>query len=144
MGGLDAFYWCQIFAQCSVVVVKTQDCLVCIEATTSSQRNNLIKLTHYDETKKRAHDSQVVKAQIKMHECSGWYEPLLVPHTTLLEISRRGPYDYIHDENVLYVFLGKTIKKSSSPEICSQSPLVLVCNIRDIDLTNVVKIMILG
>ena len=29
----------------------------------SSQRNNQIKLTHYDETKKRAHDSELVKAK---------------------------------------------------------------------------------
>ena len=27
------------------------------------QRNNLIKLPHYDETKKRAHDSQVVRGK---------------------------------------------------------------------------------
>ena len=29
----------------------------------SSWRNNLIKLIHYDETKKRAHDSQIVRAK---------------------------------------------------------------------------------
>ena len=29
----------------------------------SSQRNNRIKLTHYDETKKMAHDSQIVRAK---------------------------------------------------------------------------------
>ena len=29
----------------------------------SSWRNTLIKLTHYDETKKRAHDSQIVRAK---------------------------------------------------------------------------------
>ena len=29
----------------------------------SSWRNNQIKLTHYDETKKRAHDSQIVRAK---------------------------------------------------------------------------------
>ena len=34
----------------------------------SSQRNNLIKLTLYDETKKRAHDSQIVRAK----ENSSW------------------------------------------------------------------------
>ena len=28
-----------------------------------SQRNNQIKLTHYDDTKKRAHDSQIVRAK---------------------------------------------------------------------------------
>ena len=29
----------------------------------SSWGNNVIKLTHYDETKKRAHDSQIVRAK---------------------------------------------------------------------------------
>ena len=29
----------------------------------SSWRNNQIKLTHYDETKKMAHDSQIVRAK---------------------------------------------------------------------------------
>ena len=29
----------------------------------SSYRNNIIKLTHYDETEKRAHDSQIVRAK---------------------------------------------------------------------------------
>ena len=29
----------------------------------SSWRNNLIKLTHYDETEKMAHDSQIVRAK---------------------------------------------------------------------------------
>ena len=28
-----------------------------------SQSNNLIKVTHYDETKKRGHDSQMVRAE---------------------------------------------------------------------------------
>ena len=32
----------------------------------SSQRNNLIKLTHYDETKKRSHDSQIVRAEVNL------------------------------------------------------------------------------
>ena len=31
--------------------------------TNATQNNNLIKLTHYDETKKRAHDSQVIRAE---------------------------------------------------------------------------------
>ena len=35
---------------------------VCI-GSVSSQRNNQIKLKHYDETKKRAHGSQIVRAQ---------------------------------------------------------------------------------
>ena len=29
----------------------------------SSKRNNQIKLTHYDETKKKAHDSQIARAK---------------------------------------------------------------------------------
>ena len=29
----------------------------------ASKRNNLIKLTHYDETQKRAHDSHIVRAK---------------------------------------------------------------------------------
>ena len=33
------------------------------ECNVSSWRNTLIKLTHHDETKKRAHDSQIVKAK---------------------------------------------------------------------------------
>ena len=54
-GGVNAFYWRQIFAL-DYVVVKTQKLL-------SSQRNYLIKLTHYDETKKRAHASQIARAK---------------------------------------------------------------------------------
>ena len=33
-------------------------------------RNNLIKLTHYDETKKRAHDSQIVRAEDNLNTFS--------------------------------------------------------------------------
>ena len=47
-GGLYAFYWRQIFALDSVVV-RTQ------------------KWTYYDETKKRAHDSQAIKSHLKVH-----------------------------------------------------------------------------
>ena len=37
----------------------------------SSHRNNLIKFTHYDETKKRAHDSQIVRTEenLKLSYC---------------------------------------------------------------------------
>ena len=31
--------------------------------TKTKQRNNQIKFTHHDETKKRAHDSQIVRAK---------------------------------------------------------------------------------
>ena len=55
-GGLNAFYWNQIFALDSVVV-KTQKCLARMEASnTVYHHRETIKLTHYDETKKRAHD----------------------------------------------------------------------------------------
>ena len=61
-GGLNAFYWRQIFALDSVVV-KTQNCLARMEA--SSQRNNQIRIKHYDKTKKMANDSQIVRANKK-------------------------------------------------------------------------------
>ena len=32
-------------------------------AIVSPWRNNLIKLTHYDETKKKAHDSEIVRSK---------------------------------------------------------------------------------
>ena len=35
----------------------------------SSQRNNLIKLTHYNETNKRAHDSQIDRAEETLKVC---------------------------------------------------------------------------
>ena len=64
---LNAFYWYQIFALDSAVV-EEQNCLarnwgVPNYCNVSSWRNNLIKLTHYDETEKRAHDSQIVRAK---------------------------------------------------------------------------------
>ena len=33
---------------------------------------------------------QLAKALIRLRECAGWSEPLLVAHTTLLEISCTG------------------------------------------------------
>ena len=35
----------------------------------STQRNKLIKLTHYDGTKKKAHDSQIVRAKENLKLC---------------------------------------------------------------------------
>ena len=35
------------------------------------QRNNLIKLPHYDETKKRAHDSQIIQTNKKLKVSHG-------------------------------------------------------------------------
>ena len=67
-GGLYALYWYQIFTLDSVVV-KTQKLVkltwrLPYYCNVSSLRNNLSKLTHYDETKKRAHDSQIVIAKV--------------------------------------------------------------------------------
>ena len=58
-GGLNAFNWHQIFALNSVVV-KAQNIVKLAwrlpnYCNVSPQRNNLIKLTPYDETKKMAH-----------------------------------------------------------------------------------------
>ena len=66
-GGLNAFYWYQIFVLDSTVVeVKemfiSHESLLTI-AMYHHGKNTLIKLTHYDETKKRAHDSQIVRAK---------------------------------------------------------------------------------
>ena len=43
----------------------------------SSWRKSLIKLTHYDETKKRAHDSQIVgaKENLKLSHGGSSYSP---------------------------------------------------------------------
>ena len=38
-------------------------CIININNIILSSRNNLIKLTHYDETKKRAHYSHIVRAK---------------------------------------------------------------------------------
>ena len=44
-----------------------------MQCNTSSQRNNLIKLTHYDESNKRAPDSQIVKTEEKLELIYGWH-----------------------------------------------------------------------
>ena len=62
MGGLNAFYWYQIFAL-DYVVVKIQTWALPNYCNVSSHRNNLIKLKHYDDTKEKAHDSQIVRAK---------------------------------------------------------------------------------
>ena len=56
-----------IFALDSVVV-KTHKLLLLAwrlsnQCSASSQRNNQMKLTHYGDTKKKAHDSQIVRAK---------------------------------------------------------------------------------
>ena len=45
------------------------------QCNVSSQRNNQIQLTHYDETKKRAHGSQIVRAKKTQVE-PRWAQPL--------------------------------------------------------------------
>ena len=64
-GGLKAFYWSQIVAL-DFVVVKTTIVKLAWKLpnlrNASSQRNNLIKLTNYDETKKLAYDSHITRA----------------------------------------------------------------------------------
>ena len=55
-GGLNAFYWYQIFALDSVVVEGPKNVKLAWKlpnnCNVSTWRNNLIKLTHYDGTKK--------------------------------------------------------------------------------------------
>ena len=57
------FTWFQMFALDSVFVVKVQNMLSLHGCFLLLQRNNLIKVAYYDETKKRAHDSQIVRAK---------------------------------------------------------------------------------
>ena len=56
-GGLNAFYWYQSFALISAVV-EVQEMFSSHGSLLTIAMYNLIKLTHYGETKKRAHDSQ--------------------------------------------------------------------------------------
>ena len=70
LGGLNVFYWYQAVALDSVTA-KAQNLFslhgdfltIVMYSNVSSQRNNLIKSTHYDETKKRTHDTQIVRAK---------------------------------------------------------------------------------
>ena len=39
---------------------------------------------------------RLAKALIRLRVCAGWSEPLLVAHTTLLEISCRGSFGVFH------------------------------------------------
>ena len=64
--GLNAFYWYQIFALDSAVV-QVQEMFSSHDGhkliNLSSWRNTLIILIHHNETKKGAHDSQIVRAK---------------------------------------------------------------------------------
>ena len=62
-GGLSRFYWYQILALDSAFVIVYLAWRLHNYCNVSSQRNNLIKLTHYGETKKRVHDLQIVKVK---------------------------------------------------------------------------------
>ena len=82
-GGVNAFYWRQIYTLDSVVV-NTQKMfswhggfITNAMHLPSSQRNNQIKLTHNDETKKRAHDSQIVRAKEYLKAMHGISETLV-------------------------------------------------------------------
>ena len=65
-GGLKCIYWYQIFALDSAVV-EVQEMFSSHGGLLTNAMyhhgNTLIKLTHHDETKKRAHDSQIVRAK---------------------------------------------------------------------------------
>ena len=73
-GGLNAFYWYQIFTLVSAVV-EVQEMFSSHGSNVSSWGNTLIKLTHYDVTKKRAHDSQIVtgKENLKLSHGASSY-----------------------------------------------------------------------
>ena len=77
-GGLNAFYWYQFFALDSAVV-EVQEMLTRIEAFLLMQciiiekHSILIKSTYHDETKKRAQDSQIVKAKENLKLSHGGY-----------------------------------------------------------------------
>ena len=79
---LNAFYWYQIFAIDSVVVKSTNAVQSVWRlpnyCNVSSQRNNLIKLTHYDYIKKRAHDSQIVQAKENLKLSNGGHTSLVL------------------------------------------------------------------
>ena len=66
-GGVNAFYWYQIFALDSAVVEVQENFSSHGGHLTNAMyhhgKNTLIKLLHHDETKKMAHDSQIVRAK---------------------------------------------------------------------------------
>ena len=54
------------------VVVKTQICLVHMDACLLMQTNNQIKVRHYDKTKKMADNSQIVSANKNLNLSYVW------------------------------------------------------------------------
>ena len=65
-GGLNAFYWYQIFDLDSAVV-EVQEMFSSLgghltNAMYHHGKNTLNKLLHHDETKKRAHNLQIVRS----------------------------------------------------------------------------------
>ena len=60
-GGLNAFYWCQTVALYYTVVKVKLTWRPSNYCNVSSQRNNLIKLTHYGETNKRVQAKEIIK-----------------------------------------------------------------------------------
>ena len=69
-GGLNAFFWFQIFAL-DTAVGEAQNVQLALwlpnYCNVSPWRNNLIKLTYYVETKIRAHNSQVCPYDSLLH-----------------------------------------------------------------------------
>ena len=96
--GLTVFYWYQIFALDSVVVTCKAHKMfrshggVPNYCNVSSQRNNPIKLTQYDDTKKMAHGSQIVSdlpfARSKISKPSRYID-LELNNISLIIVSKR-------------------------------------------------------
>ena len=91
LGGLYAFYLYQIFALDSTVVEAQNVKLTWrlpIYCNVSSWRNNTIKLTHYDETKKMAHGSLIVRAKVnlKLNHGGPSYRQTLLVNSNLLNL----------------------------------------------------------
>ena len=61
-GGLNAFYWYQFYALDSAVV-EVQEMFSSHGSLLTIAMHHHGELTHYNETKKGAHDSQIVRAK---------------------------------------------------------------------------------
>ena len=62
----------------------------------------------------------LAKALIRLRVCAGWSEALLVTHTTLLEISYRGPFTYGNKH--FYPSLDSVNSESVACDIFSHRP----------------------